>query len=98
MMGSSSSTKSQSRINCPIGLFGPQEDKIETITKLLNAAPTPSQKAPFAQELVDEVGVLLMCRSYDPDNVNCGLCRGFSELRMQTANLVLKMAGSGAAS
>jgi hypothetical protein len=94
---SRSKTKMQSKIECPIGLFGPQEVKIEALTKSLNAARTPSEKAPFAQELIEEVGVLLACRSYDPANVNCGLCRGFSELRMQTANLVMKVAAMGTA-
>jgi hypothetical protein len=96
-MISRSTTKTKSKIECPIGLFGPQEVKIEALTKSLNAAPTLLEKAPFAQELMEEAGVLLACQSYDPTNVNCGLCRGFSELRMQTANLVMKMARSGPA-
>jgi hypothetical protein len=96
MMGRSH-TRSKSKINCPIGLFGPQEDKIEALTKSLNAAAAPSDKALIARELIDEVGILLKCESYDPADVNCGLCRGFSGLRMQTANLILKTTGSGAA-
>ena len=43
-----------------------------------------------------EVGVLLACASYEAANLNCNLCRGFSTLRLQTANLVVK-AGARAA-
>ncbi len=93
-----SNTRTKSQIQCPIGLFDPQEAKIEAITKSLNAARTASEKMPFAQELIEEVGVLLECTSYDPANLNCGLCRGFSELRMETATLVMKVGARGAAS
>lgn len=92
---SRSGTKTKSRLECPIDLFEPQESKIEALTTSLNAARTLAEKAPFARELIEEVGVLLECQSYDRGNVNCGLCRGFSELRIQTASLVVKMAGAG---
>ena len=83
-------------IRCPIDLFGAHEARIETLTAAINAAPTASEKTPFARDLVDEAGVLLACASYEAANANCSLCRGFSTLRLQTANLIVK-AGARAA-
>ena len=82
----------QAGIQCPIDLFRPQEAKIEVLTKAINAARTAAQKAPNATRLVEELDVLLDCASYDRANLNCGLCRNFSELRLKTANLIIKMA------
>jgi hypothetical protein len=84
------STKSHLEIYCPIGLFAPQEAKIEVPAEAINAARTASEKAPNAHMLIVEVKVLLNCASYDRANQNCGLCRNFSELRFKTASLVVK--------
>jgi len=83
-------------VRCPIGLFDAHEVGIESLTAAINAAPTAAEKTPFARDLIDEVGVLLACASYEAANLNCNLCRGFSTLRLQTANLVVK-AGARAA-
>jgi hypothetical protein len=83
-------------IRCPIDLFDAHEGRIKTLTAAINAAPTASEKTPFARDLLDEAGVLLACASYEAANPNCGLCRGFSTLRLQIANLVVK-AGTRAA-
>jgi hypothetical protein len=83
-------------IRCPIDLFDAYEGRIKALTAAINAAPTASEKTPFARDLIDEVGVLLACASYEAANPNCGLCRGFSTLRLQIANLVVK-AGTRAA-
>ena len=91
-----SSASSKTGIQCPIGLFKPQEAKIEALTKSINAAPTAQAKTPHARDLMDEVGILLRCASYDPANPNCGLCRSFSELRLKTANLIVKVGALGA--
>lgn len=80
----------QSQIQCPIDLFGPQEAKIEALTKAINAARTAPEKATSARMLIDEVNVLLDCASYDRANQNCCLCRNFSELRLKTASLIVK--------
>lgn len=87
----------QSEIRCPIDLFEPQEAKIETLTKPINATKTASEKAPNARMLIDEVNVLLGCVSYDRANQNCCLCRNFSELRLKTASLIVKVGAMGAA-
>ena len=65
------SASAQVEIKCPIGLFEPQEDKIEVLTQAINASHTASEKAPNARMLIDgEVNVLLDCPSYDQDNQN----------------------------
>lgn len=80
-------------IYCPIGLFPKQEEKIADLTREINQARTAAEKAPWAQELVGVVAVLLACDRYDGKSVHCSLCRNFSELRHKTASLVVK-AGS----
>jgi hypothetical protein len=77
-------------IHCPIGLFEQQEAKIEVLTQAINAAPTASGKAPSARRLIDEVQVLLDCVHYDRSNRDCGICRGFAGLRLQTASLIVR--------
>ncbi len=86
---------SRSEIQCPIDLFKPQEAKIEALTKAINAAGTASEKAPNASRLIEEVNVLLGCASFDRANPNCGLCRSFSELRMKTATLIVRIGTLG---
>jgi hypothetical protein len=85
----------QSKIQCPIDLFEPQEAKIEALIKAINAARIASEKASNARRLIDEVNVLLDCASYDRANRNCCLCRNFSELRLKTASLIVKAGAMG---
>ena len=92
------SVSAQLEVQCPIELFEPQEAKVEVLTKAINAARTPSEKAPNARMLIDEVNVLLGCASYDRLNENCRLCRSFSELRLKTASLILRLGTPGTAS
>lgn len=75
-------------IVCPIDLFARIETEVEDLTAALNRAPTAAEKAPLARDLRDKVALLLECRAYDEGNVNCRLCREFSELRDKTAALV----------
>lgn len=77
-------------IYCPIGLFSKQEEKIADLIREINQARTAAEKAPWAQELVEVVAVLLACDRYDDKSVHCRLCRNFSELRQKTASLVVK--------
>lgn len=87
-MRSHSTPQTTSKIRCPIHLFEPQEIKIEALTKSINAARTASERMPFVHDLIDEVNVLLKCGSYDRANPNCCLCRSFSQLRLQTADVI----------
>lgn len=89
-------TSSSAGIQCPIGLFGPQEAKIEALTKAINSVRTAPEKMPHARRLMDEVAVLLGCQSYERTNHNCVLCRSFSELRQKTATLIAKVGQAGA--
>lgn len=75
-------------IVCPIDLFDRVEGEIQDLTAAINHAPTATEKAPLAGELRRAVSVLLECDAYDEDNVNCRLCRDFSELRDKTAAVV----------
>lgn len=90
------SVSARAEIRCPIGLFEPQEAKIEALTQAINAARTASEKASNAHLLTNEVNILLNCASYDRANPNCDLCRSFSELRHKTAGLIVKMVAADA--
>lgn len=80
------------QIDCPIGLFEEVQPKIEDITSAINQAPTATEKARWAGELRDAVGPLLDCKAYDENNLNCRLCREFSQLRDKTAAVVQQAA------
>ncbi|MBU0703242.1 MAG: hypothetical protein KKC18_05185 [Chloroflexi bacterium] len=77
-------------IRCPIGIFPRQEAEITRLTQAINQSPTAAEKAPWAQELIEAVDVLLACDRYDEADLHCRLCRNFSELRHKTATLVIK--------
>ncbi|MCZ7596149.1 MAG: hypothetical protein M5U16_15615 [Hyphomicrobium sp.] len=49
----------------------------------------------FVHDLIDEVNVLMACASYDQANPNCCLCHGFSELRLQTADVIAMVGALG---
>jgi hypothetical protein len=83
-------TGGQANIHCPIELFPRQEAEITRLTQEINRAPTATAKAPWAQELMEAVDVLLACEQYDGESLDCRLCRNFSELRHKTASLVIK--------
>ena len=78
-------------IHCPIGLYDKHEAGIERLTEALNHAPDAWAKAHVAAELREAVAVLLDCDAYDPDNLNCRLCRNVAALRDKTAALVEKV-------
>jgi len=92
-----SNASGKTGVQCPIGLFDAQEAKIEALTKAINAAQTAPEKMPYARDLIDEIEVLLVCPSYDRTDHNCGLCRSFSKLRLQTASLIVKVGTPGIA-
>ena len=77
-------------IRCPTGLFPRQEEEIARLTRAINQARTAAEKAPWAQQLIEAVDVLLACEQYDEGSMHCRLCRNFSELRHKTAALVIK--------
>ena len=83
-------TGRQAGIRCPTGLFPRQEVEVARLTQAINRASTAAEKAPWAQELIETVGMLLACEEYDERSMHCRLCRNFSELRRKTAVLVIK--------
>lgn len=75
-------------INCLT--FQKQEPVIKDITDRINIGETVLEKATFAEELQEEVNVLLSCTNYDKASINCKNCRFIANLRKKTANLIIK--------
>ena len=80
--------ENQAKIDCPI--FQKQESIIKDITDSINRAKRIIEKAEFAEELQKEVEVFLSCPDYDDESLDCKNCRCIADLRMLTANLILK--------
>jgi hypothetical protein len=83
-------TNNQANIHCPIDLFPKQEDEINRLSQVVNLVQGAAQKAPYAQALIETVNVLLACKSYDENGLDCQLCRNFSQLRLKVYSLVVK--------
>ena len=75
-------------INCLT--FQKQEPVIKDITDRINIGETVLEKATFAEELQEEVNVLLSCTNYDEASINCKNCYFIANLRKKTANLIIK--------
>jgi len=75
-------------INCSI--FLKREWMIKELTRDINEAKGVSDKAERAEQLKNEVGMLLSCDKYDEQNEDCKNCRTISTLRKQTAELLIK--------
>lgn len=80
--------KKEAKIGCPT--FQKQEPVIEDITRKINSARGVPEKAGLAEELRQEVGVLLSCPDYDQQKPDCKNCRFISGLRKKTADLIIK--------
>ena len=85
-----SRAEGQASIHCPISLFSRQEGEITRLSQAIKQAPRAPEKAVWAHALVGAVDLLLSCEHYDEGNLNCRLCRQFSELRRKTAALIVK--------
>lgn len=81
------------RIACRIGLFERQEEAVAELTPAVNTTRNPAARAEHARQLLAALEPLLSCGAYSDDDVNCRLCRQFSQLRRQMALLVLKATG-----
>lgn len=60
----------------------------EAINQRINQAKTPTEKAPFAQELIQKVGAVLD-EHQTSGSVLTEACRTLLNLRKQTAELIL---------
>jgi len=81
-------SKKDAKINCSI--FQKQEPVIEDITAKINSTEVVLKKAEFAEELREEVNVLLSCPDYNQGNIDCSNCRFITNVRKKTADLVIK--------
>ena len=81
-------SKESAKINCPT--FQKQESVIEEITAKINGAKGVLEKADFAEELQQEVNVLLSCTDYNQGNTDCSNCRFIANVRKKTADWVIK--------
>ena len=81
-------SKESAKINCPT--FQKQETLIEEITAKINDVEEVLKKVDFAEELQQEVNVLLSCPDYDQKNIDCSNCHFISNVRKKTAELVIK--------
>ncbi len=81
-------SKKDAKINCPT--FQKQEPVIEKITAKINGAKGVLEKADFAEELQQEVNVLLSCPDYDEESTDCNNCRFIANVRAKTAGLIIK--------
>ncbi len=81
-------TAEQTGIKCP--KFQAQESIIAGLTQQINAAKIGTEKASEAQRLMEAVEVLLSCDDYSERTPDCEYCRGFSQLRQKSAELILK--------
>ena len=78
----------ESEIKC--GIFKTQEPHIKKATQLINSAQGAVQKAREAQNLLNEVDLLLTCVEYNDQNMDCQTCREIASLRKKTAELIIK--------
>jgi hypothetical protein len=80
--------KTDPKINCT--MFQKQEPIIEDITAKINSAKEVLEKAELAEELQQEVNVLLSCPDYNDKSKDCSNCRFIANVRKKTADLVIK--------
>ncbi len=74
-------------IQCPI--CRKANAAFDAINQNINQAKTPSEKAPFAQELIQKVGEVLN-EHQSSGGVLTEVCRTILGVRRQTAGLILK--------
>ena len=81
-------SKKDAKINCLV--FQKQEPAIADITAKINNAKDVLEKADFAEELQEEVDVLLSCPDHNEKSKDCSNCRFIANLRKKTADLIIK--------
>jgi len=77
-----------SKINCSI--FQKQESVMQDIVEKINNVKEVQGKAELAEEMQNEVNVILLCPEYDENDLDCENCRFIASLRKKTADLIIK--------
>lgn len=78
----------EKRIECSI--FNKAEATMNDLTQRINQAMTVDQKAEHAQELLEKAKELIDCPQVDKQSRDCKNCGLISNLRKETAELILK--------
>ena len=81
-------SEENAEISCSV--FQKQEPVIKDITAKINSAKGVLAKAEFAEELQQEINILLSCPDYKQGNTDCSNCRFIANVRKKTADLVIK--------
>ena len=81
-------SEENAEISCSV--FRKQEPVIKDITAKINGAKEVLAKAEFAEELRQEVKVLLSCPDYNQQSTDCSNCRFIANMRKKAADLVIK--------
>jgi len=81
------------QIKCPLFLKSKGEWTIKQLTRDINEAKVVSDKAERAEELENEVEMLVFCEKYDRENEDCKNCKIISTLRKQAAELLIRTRG-----
>lgn len=79
---------SEERIDCPI--FQKQEPVIKRLTEDINNAKDLIGKIRNAEELLSKVNTLLDCTEYKEKDPDCNNCHWITNLRRETAELIIK--------
>ncbi|MCF7888933.1 MAG: hypothetical protein K9L78_02335 [Victivallales bacterium] len=71
--------------------FLQHENKIQSLTREINAHEKAGEKKTFAEELIEETELLLNCEEFDENEFDCINCHTISTLRKRTAGLISKV-------
>jgi hypothetical protein len=79
-------------VDCPIGLYEKHDEEITRLAQAINRSSTAVEMVRAAYDLRQHARVLLKCRAYDDNNMNCRICRDLTVWREKTASVVEQMA------
>ena len=76
------------KIKCTI--FKSKNEAIEGVTKAINESEDVERKAHLAERLIKEAEELLVCKHFDEKRADCKICHYIANLRIKTANLIIR--------
>ena len=80
--------RKQKEVKCAV--FKSKNETIEIIIRAINETEDIKRKTRFAERIIQEMGVLLLCEYFDERRADCKICHYVANLRKKTANLILK--------